>query len=124
MGGGVGFFINDQLSFKIRADLELSSKTVEHSVIDIKLKHKTVTLNAIYRPPNMNQDCFITWFCMLNEILKKNNCKDFVIGMDHKMNLLKHDQNTKTQLFFESMLDSYIMPCITKPTRIMKEAVT
>ena len=124
MGRGVSFLINDQLNFKIRADLELSSDTVEHSVIDIKLKNKTVTANAIYRPPNTNQDCFITWFHLLNDNLKKNKCKDFVIGMDHNMDLLKHDQNTKTQLFFESMLDNYIMPCITKPTRITKDTAT
>ena len=46
------------------------------------------------------------------------------MGMDHNMDLLKHDQNAKMQLFFETMLDNHIMLCITKPTRITKETAT
>ena len=88
-GGGVGFFINDQLSFKVRLDLEIPSETVEHSVIELKLKHKAVIINGIYRPPNTNQDSFIMWFDKLHEKLMKHNCKDFVMGMDHNMDLLK-----------------------------------
>ena len=124
VGGGVGFLINDQLSYKVRPDLEIASKQVEHSVVDIKLKHKTVTLNAIYRPPNTNQDIFITWFHELHDKLMDNKCKDFVMGLDHNMDLLKHDQNSKTQLLFESMLDRHMMPCIMKPTRITKDTAT
>ena len=123
-GGGVGFLINDQLTYKERPDLEVTSTTVEHCVINVKLKKTTVTVNAIYRPPNTDQEEFLTWFENLNRTLNKYKCKDFVIGMDHNLDLLKHHLHGKTQLFLESMLDNFIMPCITRPTRITSETAT
>ena len=123
-GGRVGFLINDQLQYKARSDLIVIDDQIEHGVIELKLKKKLITVNAIYRPPNTNQDHFLTWFQSLNDILMKNHCKDFVVGMDHNMDLLKHDQNLKMQIFFETMLDNFIMLCITRPTRITKDMAT
>ena len=81
-------------------------------------------MNAVYRPPNTDQDHFLMCFNKLNDIMDKNKCKDFVIGMDHNLDLLKHHLHTNTQVFLESMLDKFIMPCITRPTRITKETAT
>ena len=72
-------------------------------------------MNAIYRPPNTDQEEFLTRFESLNNLLKKHKCKHFVIGMDHNLDLLKHHLHGKTQFFLKSMLDNFIMPCITRP---------
>ena len=37
-GGGVGFLINNRLSYKARPDLEIKSNTVEHCFIEIRGK--------------------------------------------------------------------------------------
>ena len=78
----------------------------------------------IYRPPNTDQKYFLQWFKKLVNSKKQYNCKDFVIGMDHNLDLLKHHQHSNIQAFMELMLDNFIMPSITKPTRIIKETAT
>ena len=53
---------------------------------------------------------------------QKNN--QVIVGMDHNINLLKHDIHAKMQEFIEINLDLGLIPVITKPTRITHTSVT
>ena len=47
-----------------------------------------------------------------------------IIGMDHNLDLLKLKTHQPTKLFVDKLLDSNMVPSITKPTRITKSSAT
>ena len=60
-GGGVLIYIADNLVYKQK--VELQAEHYEHIWVDIKLKNKTFSVNALYRPPNQtaaDHEMFLT----------------------------------------------------------------
>ena len=47
-----------------------------------------------------------------------------IVGMDHNLDLLKQRTHHPTKLFVDKLLDSNMVPSITKPTRITKSSAT
>ena len=57
-------------------------------------------------------------------MLTIKNKEHMLIGLDHNLDLLKADKHSLTQDFLDQNIDSGLMPCITKPTRITHETAT
>ena len=47
-----------------------------------------------------------------------------IIGLDHNLDLIKHDKHRITNEFIELNLDNQLLPTITKPTRVTRSTAT
>ena len=48
--------------------------------------------------------------------------KDCIIGIDHNLDFLKQTTHRATENFINLMLEKSSFPCITRPTRVMKNS--
>ena len=122
-GGRVGIFLNDQLKYRHRKDLEEGGPCIESLVVELKGNKENTLLTSCYRAPNMDQKNFIEAYQTLLEKLRKCS-KNVIIGLDHNMDLLKSSGQKLTNSFFDLNLINGMYPCITKPTRIMHSTAT
>ena len=91
---------------------------------------KQRSLNAIVHYPLHNDTPFNVLEVSLPDykqlVQNLNNVKncDVIIGTDHNLDFLKSGWHMDTQNFIELNLDSNLLPCITRPTRITKSTAT
>ena len=123
LGGGVGIFISDKLRYKQRPDLEIETDTIEHCIVELKLKNKNMLMCSGYRVPGQNPGKFVNEYDELICHMNKTGLPA-VIGLDHNLDLLKQKNHNPTLRFVEKNLDLNMVPCITKPTRITKSSAT
>ena len=122
-GGGVGFLVSKYLKYKRRPDLEDHNQTTENCFIELHSGKQNILLGSLYRPPNTNDTEFLTYFD--NIVSKLESMKlDYVIGLDHNLDLLKAHKHRSTRKFVDIMLNHECLPVITKPTRITKTTAT
>ena len=119
-GGGVGILIAQQLEFRERSDLKLSAPNFETVVVEIKTNTESIMLCSLYRPPNSNAKEFLRNYQRFLSKFTPKQQQRLIIGLDHNLNLLKHDQHAVTHDFIEVNLEKELMPTITKPTRITR----
>ena len=50
--------------------------------------------------------------------LKRNKHHEIIIGIDYNLDLLKANSHPQTNEFLELNLRKFLIPCISKPTRI------
>ena len=123
-GGGVGFLIKNDLIVREREDLCIVTDNFEHCIIELKCRKRNIILVSLYRPPNTPVKAFLSDYTkLINNLTQVKNC-DVVIGMDHNLDFLKSSWHMDTQKFIEFNLDSNLLPCITRPTRITKSTAT
>ena len=123
-GGGVGMLIADQLECRERNDLKLSAPNFETSVVELKTNKDSLFLGSLYRPPNSDASEFLrNYRRFLNKFTPRQQNR-MILGMDHNLNLLKHDKHKVTHDFIELNLDLRLLPTITKPTRITRTSAT
>ena len=58
-GGGVAILISENLNYKLRPDLEISSEVYEHCIIEVKLKTEKIICCSGYRAPNTDIEVFL-----------------------------------------------------------------
>ena len=97
---------------------------MEHCVVELKTDNKNILLVLAYRPPNTNAKVFLTEYKKLLTNLKRRKDYEIIIGLDHNLDLLKSHLNQATNDFIDLNLNSEMIPCITKPTRITKTSAT
>ena len=68
-GGGVLIYISESLTFQQKT--ELQSDKYEHIWADIRVKDKLYSINALYRPPNEDNDSHTEFLDEANIILSK-----------------------------------------------------
>ena len=93
-GGGVGIYVANELKYKIRFDLNISTENVIESVFIeiITAVGKNIIVGVIYRPPNNKFDSFET---KMNQILGK-------IDKENKLCYLMGDFLTEYNLLVEN----------------------
>ena len=95
----------------------------ECCALEVKLVHESVTIVSLYHPPNTVISNFLDEYeCLL--LWLKSHKKTLIIGCDHNMDLLKSMTHRSTESFVDINLDNDLIPCIMKPTCIMKETAT
>ena len=119
--GGVGFFINDNLCYKVRNDLKmLLNGCLESIFIEISFdEKKNIIVGLIYRHPHMQINDFYDNFLVeyLNKIaLLDNTC---ILMGDFNIDLLKSHANNATSKFLEVMTSCFFVPYIQQPTRVV-----
>ena len=123
LGGGVGIFISDKLRYKQRPDSEIETDTIEHCIVELKLKNENMLMCSRYRALGQNPGKFVNEYDELICHMNKTGLP-VEIGLDHNLDLLKQKNHNPTLRFVEKNLDLNMVPCITKPTRITKSSAT
>lgn len=124
-GGGVGMYMSEKLTFKIRSDL---SKNIDHTVetifIEITIKNgKNIIIGVVYRPPNSKFEIFINSMNTILEKIDKENKHCYLLG-DFNIDLLKSESCDYTNHFVEQLFTSCFFPLINKPTKITNHTAT
>ena len=79
---------------------------------------------SAYQPPNTSVKKFQQDYEKLIKKLGENKNCDVIIGLDHNLDFIKCNSHIDTQKFLEFNLDSNLLPCIIRPTRITKSTAT
>ena len=96
--GGVGFFIKENLQYKLVNNINLNLASCEDIWIEIILpKNKKITLGAIYRHPSYNFNDFQENFLKIIDKLSKQN-KQFMVGGDLNIDLSSHQNSILSYL--------------------------
>ncbi|ESN98707.1 hypothetical protein HELRODRAFT_162160 [Helobdella robusta] len=123
-GGGVGFFVRDDLIYITRDDLTLIMDDIEIMAIEIIRKSKNIIVFVMYRPPNMDASNSIELIHDFINKTKRTNRKITYITGDFNIDLLKNDCRN-IQLDFSNMLSyNNLVPLVTNPTRITDHSAT
>ena len=122
-GGGVAILISENLNYRRRPDLECNTSILEYCVIEVKLARENVICCSCYRAPNTDVNGFLTDYETLMNKLKNCRCK-IVMGMDHNLDLLKYSKHRPTQEFIQLNENIDLVPCITRPMRLMHSSAT
>ena len=123
-GGGVGLLLCQDLEFRERPDLSLNIPNFESMMVELKTHKESVYLCTIYRPPNSSEREFQKNYKRQLNKLSTQQISRPVIGIDHNLDLLKHDKHRPTHEFIEMNLEHQLIPTITKPTRITRSTAT
>ena len=82
LGGGIGIFISDRIKYKSRPDLEVKTDTLEHCIVELKLKNEKLLMCSGYRAPGQNPDKFVQEYEELVSHMN-NTGLPVIIGLDH-----------------------------------------
>ena len=110
--GGVDFFINNNLLYKIRHDLSESVAGLETLCIElpVKLNHNLI-VGVIYRHPQSDLSAFMS--SLNNNLDKINNEQKYCVLMgDFNLNLLNSDSHLPTDEFLNSLGTYFYSPHI------------
>ena len=119
-GGGVAFYISENLQFKVRK--EISLKQSETLFLEImKPKGKNIIIGLIYRPPHGKVNLFCEDLETCLHTITKEEKQIYLMG-DFNIDLLS--QNNEHDLFLHTMHSFGYYPHIDKPTRIDSHSST
>ena len=117
-GGGLGFFIQNNLTYSLRSDLNLMKEKIFESLfVDIKFKNRVVTCGTVYRAPSNIISSHLSFLNNLDLTLKKINERDCFLFGDFNYNILDCDKPQISD-FIDEMFANGFIPLIHKPTRI------
>jgi len=123
-GGGVAIYINNNIDFKERSDLDLNIDGEFESVfVEIKCNNKKTVVGEIYRVPNSNEKKSIERYKNIIEQLDCEKCEVF-LGTDQNFDFAKMDTHKNTFELFDNFYSKGFIPSISKPTRIARNTST
>ena len=119
--GGAGLFIGDNLSYKVREDLNLNSPgNFETTFVEFIIPNKkNVVIGCIYRHSGslIPIDQFTSEFLEpILKIISTENKTASLMG-DFNIDLLKRDSKEYINDFYNSMSSHFFSPFILQPTR-------
>jgi len=112
--GGVGIFVNKNLSTTIRDDLKIKTSTykIENIFIEIKKRDKIFIVGGIYRHPNSQISNFKGDLDALFHRINKKQSKNIecVIMGDINIDLLKYESHNDIKEYIDSILANNFLP--------------
>ena len=127
-GGGVGFFVNESLKFRVKDDLSpFYERIFESLTIELFFDNSKYFLSSVYRPPGnhptLNDSELFNSFMTSFEahVVSLANHNSFILT-DSNINLLAIDQSKHSQDFLDFMLSHGFLNLITKATRFSKNS--
>ena len=114
--GGVGFYVQNQLVYAERPDLDVFVPSTFESVF-LTLQSYNLTIGVIYSTPNSDKTDFLSQFEIILSKPKDNKDK-FILFGDFNINLLNFITEKIVVDFVNSIFECASIPLITKPTRI------
>ena len=116
-GGGASIFVKKYLNAKLIPELKINCEYLECAFAKIVIGAKVLNVGSCYRPPNSHYESFFDLLMgkLENLNLTRDSC---IIGGDFNLDLLKYDSDNKVSSFYDGMSSLYLIPTISKPTRI------
>ena len=112
-GGGVSIFIKNNIEFKYREDLCLTTPIAECIFIELMHENKKYLIGGIYRVPNTN----VEEFCdTINRLIEPHRSYEIVLLGDFNICLLQ--DNCQKQMLQNYMQMNSLFPTILTPTRV------
>ena len=96
---------------------------LELFTVELVLPKCKLLVTSMYRPPNTNENIFLNGYKEYVSKLSKTR-KNYIIGLDHNLNLLNYERHSATRKFLELMIENEQLPCITRPTRLTFHSAT
>ena len=124
-GGGVGVYIKDCITYKIRNDIISLDDSLEHLWVEVKGKNKKTPylIGIVYQPSSENAKK-IEWIEKIDAVLssiKSTWGSTIILTGDNNIDLLS---SSTTRDMYEQMLHTYQLSChITKSTRKGKKLI-
>lgn len=122
-GGGVAFYIRNNLEYKILDEMTISENFIETLTIKVIHKYQTHIIMNIYRPPRQNlTPPFYENIEKLIQFKDRKFPKSSleVIG-DFNLNI--YDEKIRDK-FYEIAITNGLLPIVTKPTRVTASTST
>ena len=119
VGGGLGFYINDCIQFKVLNEHTYITDVIERIFLELKYEtNRNCIIGCIYRPPSSDINTFNDVLSRMieSDCFKQN--KDIIILGDFNINILLHKVHQPASEFLNNMLSFGLLPCITKPSRV------
>ena len=123
-GGGVAILVSQEYDCRPRPDLSLNIPNFECLTVEIKTHSNSILVCSLYRPPNSKAKDFLRNYKRLLNKFTENQRERLIVGLDHNLDLMKHESHAPTKDFIDINLDLNLIPTITKPTRISKSSAT
>ena len=122
--GGCGMYINSDLSFNPRKDLNTKIKTeeceLETSWVELIMdKQPNRLIGVVYRHPRRNDTQSTDNLQTILNKIKKENKNTILLG-DFNFDLLNHENNNLISKFLHMLIENSYQPCILEPTRIIQ----
>ena len=122
--GGIGMYLKNNLSYKIRPDITSDNIVYELLAVEIlNPLNKNIIVVVVYRPPGTDLNAFNTMIGSLCDMVRSENKLVYWAG-DFNINLLNAESHKATNEFLNVMLSNSLYPAITKPTRISEHSAT
>ena len=122
--GGVGMYIKNDLSYKIRNELAPHIEgSFESIFIEILDADKRMIVGEIYRAPNTSVQTAIDNYEKTISNINTTNL-DSIIGTDQNIDYMKINDNKKTQDLLNVFFNNNYVPTIFQPTRITQNTST
>ena len=117
--GGTLIYIQNDLRYKIRKDLNLyrEKESTFIEIIEPNIRNKNKIIGCIYKHPNVAVAEFTSGF--INLLLEKlsHEKKEIIRMGDFNINILNCDSDEDTSDFIDTMYASSLYPTINTPTR-------
>lgn len=124
LGGGVGFFIQDNIKFNLIDTTNWKFEGFEYQLISISQRRReNIVVAIIYRPPGNSLKSFNKEFSEFLSYTIKDNKKTIIMG-DFNINLLAIESSQPTNEFLNILHSFFMMPVFLKPTRIGPSSAT
>ena len=126
--GGIGFFINQDLKYKILDDLSIFKEgIIETLFIEVEFaKNVKYTIGNCYRPPSkglnnlspkQQTELFLDELLGIMDKISHSKRKCKIVG-DFNLNLLQYESCALTEKFVDIMFSSAFLQLVSHPTRI------
>ena len=126
--GGLGFYIKDDINYKLRQDLIFQSNVFEGFAIEIESKNEKYLIINIYRPPRNIMHNFQDFNSEITSLLCKlqagRKSRNTIILGDFNTNFLKINENTHIADLLDTFVSSGFLPTITHPSRVNKQSAS
>ena len=120
--GGLGFYINSNLEYIVRRDLDIQSNTFESLFIEVSISQTKLLVINIYRPPRDNMVDFINDLGILLNMLRplQTQYSNIIVMGDFNVNFLKIKENDHVREVLDNFMSCGYLPNITLPSRISR----
>ena len=123
-GGGISVYIRNCFSSKVVLSHTLNLNHIESLFVEIDCGRSKIVIGTIYRPPLAHHDIFIDDLLRLCSGFSDASVKQFVLCGDFNYDLMKVDDDAQVRNFVNTLNSVYLIPMITRPTRVTDTGAT
>ena len=127
--GGVAIYLNNRFNYRI-LNIQDNSDVWDGLFIEVagndNLHNKKIIIGCIYRPPRDNMNNYKSFIDDMNIILSgfQNNNSEVIIAGDFNIDLLKLNDKSIVNEYFETFVSNGFIPKISLPTRLTENSAT